>query len=242
MPHKRLGSRMNAFIKAASLGRYHKFKIRGVPISVFDSCCSRAASFVARELQNDTYGVSRIAFAPGDVVLDIGAHIGLFSIYMGLCFPDIIIHSFEPFPPNYRLLSENIKLNEVQNVHLHNLALSGNGRMLQMATNSRNSGGATAYSVTLSHLRTSGVPSITLDEVFAQCEIARCKLLKIDCEGAEYEVLLSSRSISRVEHLSGEVHVNELLSKIYRPTDLIEYCERNIDPKKVVLRICRMSE
>ncbi len=49
---------------------------------------------------------------------------------------------------------------------------------------------------------------MTLDEIFDDNKIVRCKLLKIDCEGAEYEILPNARALSRVDYLSGEFHMN----------------------------------
>jgi hypothetical protein len=43
---------------------------------------------------------------------------------------------------------------------------------------------------------------MTLDEVFLVHEIGRCKLLKIDCEGMEYETLLGAQVLDKVEYLA----------------------------------------
>jgi FkbM family methyltransferase len=108
------------------------------------------------QLTHDSYGLRKIRFAASDVVADVGGHIGLFSIYLGLRFPTLIIHSFEPFPDNYDLFRSNLALNPVANVHLHHLALSSDGRSLEMVTNPANSGGATCNSTTLRPSGTSG--------------------------------------------------------------------------------------
>jgi hypothetical protein len=49
---------------------------------------------------------------------------------------------------------------------------------------------------------------VTLDDIFAEHGLERCKLLKIDCEGSEHEILLSTGVLPRVEHLAGEFHIN----------------------------------
>lgn len=55
------------------------------------------------------------------VVLDIGAHIGLHSIYLSR--KAHIVHSFEPHPDTVRLLQYNLLMNQIQNVHIHALGL-----------------------------------------------------------------------------------------------------------------------
>jgi hypothetical protein len=69
------------------------------------------------------------------------------------------------------------------------------------------------------------LPSITLDEVFRVHEIDRCKLLKIDCEGMEYEILPGARVLDRVEYLAGEFHASaSLQDRGWNPERLRAYC------------------
>ena len=61
--------------------------------------------------------------------------------------------------------------------------------------------------------------SMSLDDLFALFAIDRCDLLKIDAEGAEYEILLGARpeTLAKVRHIAIEYHVglNE-----HRPEEL----------------------
>ena len=52
------------------------------------------------------------------------------------------------------------------------------------------------------------VPAITLDQLFSRHSIARCDLLKIDVEGAEYEILLTTtdETFSKICRIYGEYH------------------------------------
>jgi FkbM family methyltransferase len=221
----------------------HEYMIEGLRLRAADHPESIAANVIAWELQDDCYGLNRINFEAGDIVIDIGAHIGLFASYVGLRYPDIVIHSFEPFQDNFNLLLKNLALNHVENVRAHNLALSADGRFLEMATNPKNSGGATCHARTLTHRRTDMIPSTTLDHVFDALKPARCKLLKIDCEGSEYEVLLSTRSLAQVEYLSGEFHLNDsLASQGYTVEGLRQHCEKYIERDKLLVNTCRISE
>ena len=220
------------------------FSIKGVDIRAADLPGSVSAELVAHELRDDCYGLDRIDFAPGDVVLDVGAHIGLFAAYVGLRHPGVTVHAFEPFPDNFGLLRENVERNRVSNVRIYPFAISGDGRLLKMATNPENSGGASCHSLTLTDRPADMIPSATLDAVFDALDLERCKLLKIDCEGSEYEILLATRSLEKVEYLSGEFHYNDLLlAQGHTPEGLRQHCEKYIEPYKLVISPpCPMSQ
>lgn len=220
------------------------FSIKGVDIRAADLPGSVSAELVAHELCDDCYGLDRIDFAPGDVVLDVGAHIGLFAAYVGLRYPDVSVHAFEPFPDNFELLRENVERNRVSNVRIYPFAISGDGRLLKMATNPENSGGASCHSLTLTDRPADMIPSATLDAVFDALDLERCKLLKIDCEGSEYEILLATRSLGKVEYLSGEFHYNDLLlAQGHTPEGLRQHCEKYIEPYKLIISPpCPMSQ
>jgi len=55
------------------------------------------------------------------------------------------------------------------------------------------------------------VPSVTLRDIFEEHRIRRCDFLKIDCEGAEYDILYSSSPdvLERVDQIAMEVHHGE---------------------------------
>jgi hypothetical protein len=85
--------------------------------------------------------------------------------------------------------------------------------------------------------------STTLSAIFAEQEIRRCKLLKIDIEGSEHEVLLNSSCLSRVEYLVGEFHINgNLEEKGYSIERLHEHLKRFIPEQKITFTSCRMAE
>ena len=69
------------------------------------------------------------------------------------------------------------------------------GRLIEMVTNPTNSGGSTIYSRTLRHERSTGIRSTTLDHIFDSLSIAKCKLLKIDCEGGIRNTFLNTQSV-----------------------------------------------
>ena len=182
----------------------HRYEIDRVSLMAYDEAGSQAANWVAWELQADSYRLRDMHFDEGDVVIDVGAHIGLFSLYLAKRWPFLKVVAFEPFPTNYANCAENLQLNGVTNVVLSPKAIAKNNRFLNMATDPHNSGGASAIVSTFeANGIVTDIASITLDEVFSVHGIDRCRLLKIDCEGMEYEILSGARVLTKVEYLAG---------------------------------------
>jgi FkbM family methyltransferase len=195
-------------VPATSVQRY---AIRGTELIIGDAAGSIAAKWVANETHLDEYGLARIRFDRDDIVVDIGAHVGIFAIYVAKRHPEISVLAFEPDPVNFANLLANIEANRVANVIPHRLAVTRDGRPFTVDTPPDNSGGAGGFHARHAGYARSVVESITLDDIFERHAIRRCKLLKIDCEGAEHEILTSTSVLDRVEWLSGEFHASELL-------------------------------
>ena len=84
------------------------------------------------------------------------------------------------------------------------------------------------------------IASMTLDQVFSVHEIRRCKLLKIDCEGMEYEILFGARVLDRVEYLAGEFHASaSLQSQGWCPERLRAYCSSYLEDNKMTIEFKR---
>jgi FkbM family methyltransferase len=222
------------------------YSIKDVTMSIVDFAASVASDEIASELSKDTYQLDNIDFVPGDVVLDLGGHVGMVSIYLAKKYPFIKIYSYEPSPFNYKHFLINLRANDVKNVRAFNQAVTQDGRDLNMiAYYQSNSGGVTAQ------LRNMKLPdrvnfkakSLTLDQIFNQNQIERCKLLKIDIEGSEYEVLLNSGYLHKVDYLVGEFHINDYLAeKSYSIEALHEHLKKFIPEQKIRFTSQRMAE
>jgi FkbM family methyltransferase len=192
---------------------------------------------VIREFQSDEYALREIPFEPGDVVIDIGANIGVCCVFLAKKYPFLTVYAFEPVPESFASLQANIELNGVTNVHAFPAAVTGDGRQIELVVDLLiNSGSATSQlsSTPLGGYRAYTVDSATLDEIFRRFGIERCKLLKIDCEGSEHEILRSSRFLNRVEYLRGEFHENDYLREQgYSSESLLAYCRNFVDPAKI---------
>ena len=78
-------------------------------------------------MTSDYYLLQTATFRDGDAAIDIGAHVGVMSIYLAKKFPFIHVYAIEPDPENYDCLKRNIELNGVTNVTVINKAISGDG-------------------------------------------------------------------------------------------------------------------
>lgn len=222
------------------------YRINGVELGIIDYATSVATIAIAGELSNNLYPFAEMAFEPGDTVLDLGGHVGMVSIYLAKKYPFLKIYAYEPTPANYEHFLLNLEANGVQNVEVSNKAVTADGRRLEMIANFQvNSGGATGnlQDMRLPHHSYFQAESITLDAIFAEKALRRCKLLKIDIEGSEHEVLLSAGCLNRVEYLVGEFHINENLEqKGYSTESLHEHLKRFIPEDKITFTSCRMAE
>ncbi|MGR3177767.1 MAG: FkbM family methyltransferase [Candidatus Anammoxibacter sp.] len=79
--------------------------------------------FIYKEIfVNQCYLQHGITINDGDFILDIGANVGLFTIYLVRTFKDLQVFSFEPTPPIYNCLRENVSCYE--NVNTYNMGFA----------------------------------------------------------------------------------------------------------------------
>ena len=124
----------------------------------------------------------------GDCFIDIGANIGLMSIFASQCVGNSgKILAFEAHPETHELLLENIALNHIENIDTFNFALGNEtGKAMIYDNWNVNRGGA---SLVIHAENSTGfeVDVKTLDEVIQND--FQPKMIKIDVEGFEFQVL-----------------------------------------------------
>ena len=137
---------------------------------------------------------------PGDIAIDVGAHIGIYTIFMAkIVGPKGVVVAVEPSPIR-KYLVRNIKLNNVKNVLVSGMAAHSTQRHLEFYFNLAYSGiGSTVFDWVKNmkqHVRLE-VQADTLDNIVLSKipSLNRVKLLKVDVEGAEVDVLKGSSRI-----------------------------------------------
>jgi FkbM family methyltransferase len=131
--------------------------------------------------------------SPGARFLDVGAHVGYFSLFAHSLGRDVLIDAVEPHPILHNLLAANLWANKVV-ARVHNTALGDSHRLAPMSSASMNSGDSRVGIGTPEARYDLVVPMITADELFARRGF---DLVKIDVQGFEPEVVLGMERIVR---------------------------------------------
>jgi len=135
-----------------------------------------------------------------EIIIDAGANIGLASIYFAIRFPDAHIVAIEPEKENFRLLQENTK--SYKNIRPIQAALWPRETRVDVRDRCLDLWG---FQTEENSLGT--IPAITVSKLLRQHSIPRVDILKMDIEGAEYEVFAGVPDwISRVGILMIELH------------------------------------
>lgn len=131
----------------------------------------------------------------GDTVLDIGAHIGYYTMIASKLVGDQgKVYAFEPEPKNFSLLKKNIIENNLKNVVLVNKAISRKGRTTKLYINRENTGDHRIYN-SKDGRRSIWVKSIALDDFLKKK--TQVNLIKMDIQGAEFEALKGGLGLIR---------------------------------------------
>ena len=142
----------------------------------------------------------------GDIVVDIGAHMGRYTIpsakSVGVSGKVIAV---EAHPYNFGILQHNLKLNKLTNVSALNSAVYSKKANLKLYLPDEDLGYTMHHSVMTNYLSTKynneierkfvEVEADTLDNLLKSSAITTVNWIKIDVEGAEYEVLKGAREI-----------------------------------------------
>jgi len=156
----------------------------------------------------DCYHVLSLAGAA--TIIDVGANIGMFSLHAGTHFPGARLIALEPSVRAYGFLCRNLEQNgrKARTLNCAAGATSGEADLYWRGSEVLNTlcsrdplgGRPAAYART---------PVVSLDELFRAENIETCDLLKLDCEGSEYDVVFhaSSETLARIRRVAMEYHI-----------------------------------
>jgi len=178
-------------------------------------------------LFHHNYNPSWFNINKNDVVIDIGGHIGAFSIAASKHAS--IVYSFEPSPENYKQFIKNIRLNGRKNIRLMQHAVASKIGKRTFYLDPLNTGANNLYKKNKYKL---SIRTTTLKAFFENKCIKKCHFLKMDCEGAEYEILLTldSGTLSKIQRIACEYHVPAYVGisdEKLNPALLIEFLQKN---------------
>lgn len=178
--------------------------------------------------------VFRALVRPGDVCLDIGANMGWYTtLFQRLVGANGVVHAFEPVPPIFEHLTENVGLNEPQNVRLNNLALGDEEKDIELHIfDDLPDGHASIATFGYSDFRSYTSRMITLDSYLEETDTNDVRVVKMDIEGAELMMLKGASRLFEQQNLPIlEVEMALATSRgfDYLPNDLIKYIRGKAD-------------
>ncbi|MEB3189380.1 MAG: FkbM family methyltransferase [Snowella sp.] len=138
-------------------------------------------------------------FLPPTTVLDIGANIGLFSLWARRCFPAATIHAYEPNPRITAFTKNNLAQGSIA------FFAEGIGSQSGFAS------GIDQSESRLSQFTVgamAGIKVISLQEAVDRLG-GNVDLLKLDCEGAEWEIFHDPTPFANIESVRMEYHLTD---------------------------------
>jgi FkbM family methyltransferase len=166
---------LRPFIPVALRSRYYQRLVRR---TVPDPDALRCREFVAS----------------GDLVLDLGANIGVYTkLLSDWVGPEGSVYSYEPIPETFQYLRHNVEKFRLANVTLHNSAVSSRcGRMTMTVPNGN------FYRASISSVGNREIRVVRLDDEFV--EPRRVTFIKCDVEGHEQEVIDGAMRLVERDH------------------------------------------
>lgn len=135
---------------------------------------------------------------PGDTFIDVGGHVGYFTMLASVLVGDEgEVITFEPSPDNYRQLLEHVALNGFTNVLPLHLAAGNTDHVMPLHLNSDNDGGHALWNVGIhpDNHKSRATPRIyptfvtRLDRVMRDRQTRPVRAIKLDVEGSEVQAL-----------------------------------------------------
>jgi FkbM family methyltransferase len=149
------------------------------------------------------------AVQPGWTVVDIGAGLGEYTLFAAQA-PRTRVFGFEPFPTSFELLRANAALNKLENIQAFDEAIGAHTGTLTLDLSSGDPLQFQSTASDATRAESITVRSSSLADAFDRLTLATCDLLKLDCEGAEYDILFNAppNVLKRVRRIVMEYHDN----------------------------------
>lgn len=159
-----------------------------------------------------------------DVIFDVGANIGWYSIHLSKKLNGAKIYSFEPIPETFSKLKRNVELNKIDNINIVNIPLSDKVQNLTFYYSPSATGASSSVNISEeSDIKKLDCTTDTLDLYVTKNNIERIDFIKCDVEGSELFVFQGG--IESIKKHS-PVIFTEMLRKWavkfnYHPNDII---------------------
>lgn len=166
---------------------------------------NKSDDWVIKEVINPATYQKALEINNNDIVLDLGLNIGAFCVFWG--YKASLCYAYEPEIENYKIAKKNIELNKVKNCLLFNTAIVGSNKKkidFFVSMGNRKDGH--------SLLKFRGRKKVTVktENINDVLKKTKANKLKIDIEGAEYEVIKAIKNWNQIDAIIFEWHKNFL--------------------------------
>lgn len=169
-------------------------RIRSGPLAGKRWIAASGSNFISGRYEPEKTATIGNTVRDGDIVFDIGAHVGYFAVLMsGLVGTSGKVFAFEPRPLNQRYLARHVRVNGCDNVEILQLCVGDHSGPALLETRT---GTGTGH---VSATGDTAVEMVSVDEMVESGRLPTPSFLKVDVEGGEMGVLLGARrTIERV--------------------------------------------
>ena len=122
-------------------------------------------------------------------IYDIGAQAGFYTLFFSSLVGEGKVYAFEPFADNVHYLLEHIRMNEIRNVKVVQVAVSKRTGLGAFSADRGRSQNSLVQDIAAPLL----IPTLSLDDAIELLDLTPPELVKIDVEGSEAQVLEGSR-------------------------------------------------
>lgn len=187
--------------------RIIKFKNSIYTVDALDEAGQSVVAEIFKHREYRQAETAIIEAKANECILDIGAHLGFFALYTRSLNPQAQIICLEPNKKNFEILKNNLKKNKIQNIVLLNMGLAADSgeRQFSVSSDSHNS---RMISVKNENIKHCVCKTISFSDLVAECNIKIISLLKMDIEGAEFEIIenMNKDDFALIKNIIFEYH------------------------------------
>jgi FkbM family methyltransferase len=159
---------------------------------------------------NPYHQLNSFKIKDGDIVIDLGANIGVFTLNAALNNPNGIIYCFEPMEDNYQALTNNVNSNKKIStcIKMFEVAITNYNGTIDFNINKDSAFHSIVNTNSSTIINTVSVKCQTFSSFLNKEQIDKVDFLKVDIEGSEYDMIysLTDSDFNKIRKIVFEVH------------------------------------